>query len=79
MRHEISADLVMEDDVSQILCEIGYGNHVRSLVVVLIGPGLLRQKLQLVLYSLQSSGAGSTGAILNGERERRTRINFSVA
>jgi hypothetical protein len=46
----ISADLVVEDGVSQVFREICHGGHVRSLIVVSVS--LLRKKLQLVLYLL---------------------------
>ena len=73
----MGADLVIQDDVLELLSEIGHGGYVHTLVRAPVR--LLGQQLQLVLDSLQSSGDSLTEILSDSRCRGRTRIKISVA
>ena len=75
----ISADLVFDYGISEVIRKIARGGHVLFLLHVLSGTGSFGQNLQLVLDRLESSETGSTETDIRSGWEIRTRTNSSVA
>jgi len=59
-----NTDLVFDDDISEVVCKITYGDHVSFLLHVLSVTGAFRYKLQLVLDPLESSETGLMQALI---------------
>ena len=73
------ADLVFDDDISEVVCKIAYGGHVSFLLRVLSVTGAFRYKLQPVLDPLQSSDTSLMGTLVRRGLKIRTRISSPVA